>query len=213
LYVAIAMQLQHSYVNRSRGNAATDPWIDGGAQMSDERSGGEANIFRPAGICNSILKFGHNLVRKRDFYAGGLMVLFGLVMALKGPSYRTGTLMRMGPGFMPTALGVILVLLGILIAASASAAPEDESDRFLPQHPQWWGWACILAGPLLFVICGIYGGLMPATFACVFVSALGDRTATWKSALALAVIVTVVGVGLFSYLLQVPIPILEWRGF
>jgi hypothetical protein len=32
----------------------------------------------------------------------GLMMLFGLFMALNGPSYRLGTLMHMGPGFMPT---------------------------------------------------------------------------------------------------------------
>jgi hypothetical protein len=181
--------------------------------MSDDQTDGAADDLGPIGIWSSLFKFGRNLTRQRDFYAGGLMILFGLGMALQGPSYRTGTLMRMGPGFMPTVLGVILALLGILIAASARAAPGDENNRFLPQHPQWWGWSCILAGPLLFVICGTYGGLMPATFACVFVSAFGDRTATWKSALALAVVVTGVGVGLFSYLLQVPIPILEWRGF
>lgn len=149
---------------------------------------------------------------KRDFYAGGLMVLFGLVMALKGPTYKLGTLMHMGPGFMPTALGVILVFLGVLIAATAIAAPDGEDQRILPEHPQWWGWSCILAGPVLFIICGSYGGLIPATFACVFVSALGDRTATWKGTLVLATVVTAFGVTLFSFVLKVPMPILEWRG-
>ena len=62
---------------------------------------------------------------------------------------------------------------------------------------------------MLFIIFGSYGGMAPATFACVFVSALGDRTATWKSAFVLASCVTVFGVALFSYLLQVPIPILR----
>ena len=33
------------------------------------------------------------LVRKRDFYAGGLMILLGLGIALKGATYRAGTLM------------------------------------------------------------------------------------------------------------------------
>jgi hypothetical protein len=152
------------------------------------------------------------LSRKRDFYAGGLMVLFGLVMALKGPTYTLGTLMHMGPGFMPTVLGVILIILGILIAATATGAPDAHEDRILPEHPQWWGWSCILAGPLLFIVFGSYGGLIPGTFACVFVSALGDRTATWKGALGLATVVTAFGVLLFSYVLRVPMPILEWRG-
>jgi hypothetical protein len=152
------------------------------------------------------------LRHKRDFYAGGLMVLIGLVMALKGPGYRLGTLMHMGPGFMPTALGVILVLLGIVIAAAAIATPDGGDERILPEHPEWLGWGCILAGPLLFIICGSYGGLVPATFACVFVSALGDRTSTWIGALGLATVVTTFGVTLFSYVLKVPMPILEWRG-
>jgi len=54
-----------------------------------------------------------DLVRKRDFYAGGLMLLIGLGIALKGATYRAGTLMHMGPGFLPTALGILLVLLGL----------------------------------------------------------------------------------------------------
>jgi energy-converting hydrogenase Eha subunit E len=149
---------------------------------------------------------------KRDFYAGGLLVLLGLVMAIKGPGYRVGTLMHMGPGFMPTVLGVILIFLGILIAGTAVAAPPVEGEeRILPPNPQWWGWFCIIAGPALFILLGTYFGLIPATFACVFVSSLGDRTATWKGSLVLATVVTVFGVALFSYVLKVPMPLLEWR--
>ena len=152
------------------------------------------------------------LLRKRDFYAGALMVLFGLVMALKGPTYRTGTLMHMGPGFLPTALGVILICLGIAIVAPALSLAEGEDEDLLPEHPEWWGWACILASPLAFIFFGNYGGMIPGTFACVFVAAMGDRTATFKSAAVLSAIITTFGVGLFHYVLQVPMPILEWRG-
>ena len=79
------------------------------------------------------------LLRKRDFYAGALMMLFGLVMALKGPGYRVGTLMHMGPGFLPTALGVILICLGIAIAAPAAALPDGEDEDILPEHPRMVG--------------------------------------------------------------------------
>jgi putative tricarboxylic transport membrane protein len=153
-----------------------------------------------------------NLVRKRDFYAGGLVIFFGLVMALKGPGYHLGTLMHMGPGFLPTALGVILICLGIAIAGTAITVPEGEDEQLLPEHPEWFGWACILAGPLCFILFGSYFGLIPATFSCVFVSALGDRNATLKTSLLLAAFVTFFGVALFSYLLQIPMPLLTWRG-
>lgn len=153
-----------------------------------------------------------NLVRKRDFYAGGLIIFFGLVMALKGPGYRLGTLMHMGPGFMPTVLGIILICLGIAIAGTGLTVPEGEDEDILPKNPEWFGWACILAGPLCFILFGSYFGLIPAIFTCVFVAARGDRTATLKSSLLLAAFVTVFGVGLFSYVLQVPMPLLTWRG-
>jgi hypothetical protein len=163
----------------------------------------------------SITSAFRRLTGKRDFYAGALMVLIGLGVALKGwSSYRLGTLMHMGPGFLPTALGAILALLGIAIAgaaASAPQAPNEADERILPEHPQWWGWFCILAGPALFILLGRYFGLIPGTFACVFVSALGDRTSTWKSSLILAVVVTAFGVALFSYLLQISMPVLTWR--
>ena len=32
------------------------------------------------------------LIHKRDFYAGGMLILFGLLAALKGPDYGPGTL-------------------------------------------------------------------------------------------------------------------------
>ncbi len=155
------------------------------------------------------------LMGKRDFYAGGLMILLGLGIALKGASYRAGTLMHMGPGFLPTALGVLLVLLGIAIAAAA-LAPAGEggegNQRILPEHPQWWGWFCILMSPVLFIFFGSKFGMAPGTFACVFIAALGDKQATWKGTIILATVVTVFGVSLFSYFLQVPMPIFSWWG-
>ena len=51
----------------------------------------------------------------------------------------------------------------------------------MPDNPQWFGWLCIIGGPVLFIILGQYGGMIPAVFACVFVCALGDKTATYKS--------------------------------
>jgi len=165
--------------------------------------------LRPA---TSLLR---ELIGKRDFYAGGLMILLGLGIALKGTSYRAGTLMHMGPGFLPTTLGIILVLIGIAIAVaglSPSAYEQDEDQRLLPEHPQWWAWLCILLSPIFFIFFGRYFGMIPGTFACVFIAALGDKTATWTGTIVLSTVVTTFGVGLFSYFLQVPMPILAWWG-
>jgi hypothetical protein len=170
---------------------------------------GREEIVQPS---TSLLR---DLVRKKDFYAGGLMLLIGLGIALKGSTYRLGTPMHMGPGFFPTMLGVLLVLIGIAIAAPAlmpSAAGAEADESILPEHPQWWAWFCILMSPVLFIVFGKYFGMIPGTFACVFIAALGDRGATWISTIVLSTVVTVFGVALFSYFLQVPMPILTWGG-
>jgi putative Ca2+/H+ antiporter (TMEM165/GDT1 family) len=151
------------------------------------------------------------LIGKRDFYAGGLMVLLGLGIAVKGASYRAGTLMHMGPGFLPTALGVVLILVGIAIAvAGLSSADDGEDENILPENPQWLAWLCILASPVAFIVFGRFFGMIPGTFACVFIAALGDKTATWLGTIILSTVVTIFGVALFSYFLQVPMPILTW---
>jgi uncharacterized membrane protein YhdT len=146
---------------------------------------------------------------KRDYYAGGLMLLLGVGAAVVGSGYKFGSLARMGPGFMPVMLGIVLAFLGVLIAGTALASSEPDDTKFLPNNPQWFGWLCILGGPVLFIILGQYGGMIPAVFACVFVCALGDKTATYKSSAVLALGVTVFGVLLFHYLLSIPFPLLR----
>jgi uncharacterized membrane protein YhdT len=146
---------------------------------------------------------------KRDYYAGGLMMLLGAGAAVTGAGYKFGTLARMGPGFMPVMLGIALAFIGLLIAGTALASSEPDDRKFLPDNPQWFGWSCIIGGPILFIVLGQYGGMIPAVFACVFVCALGDETTTYKSSFVLATGVTVFGVVLFHYLLGIPFPLLR----
>ena len=145
---------------------------------------------------------------RRDYYAGALMVLIGLIAANEGRNYQLGSLQKMGPGYFPVALGSLLILLGILIAGTASTGGAEEQEA-LP-HAEWRGWFCIIAGPALFILFGKFFGLLPATFACVFVAALGDRETTLKGAVILAGSVTIFGILLFSYILKVSMPILKW---
>jgi hypothetical protein len=146
---------------------------------------------------------------KRDYYAGGLILLLGVGAAVTGSGYKFGSLAKMGPGFLPVVLGVVLAFLGILIAGTALGSSEPDDRKFLPDNPQWFGWFCILCGPVLFIIFGTFGGMIPAIFACVFVCALGDSTATYKSSAILAASITVFGVVLFHYLLGIAFPLLR----
>jgi hypothetical protein len=151
-------------------------------------------------------------VDKRDLLAGGLLVLFGAGTIAEGLHHPIGTLRQMGSGFFPVALGAALVLLGVVIAAVAaipSRAPGQRYEAtFVP--PDWRGCFAIVAGIIAFILLGEYLGLAPAAFGLVFISAIGDRSATLKSALVLALAMTAVATVLFWYLLQIQFPLLRW---
>jgi len=151
-----------------------------------------------------------NLLQKKDFYAGLFMVLLGAGVTLNSTTYHLGTLMHMGPGMFPFMLGILMTFIGILIFISGLMTPLEDGERILPDSMEWRGWICILSGPLMFILFGEFFGMVAATFMCVFVSALGDRTATLKGSAMLAAGITVLGAVLFSYVLKVPFPLFRW---
>lgn len=145
----------------------------------------------------------------REQYAGGLLVVVGLATAYQSSRYEVGSLAEIGPGFFPMVMGVILTLCGLAIAFTRSEAAEDEHDDVLGR-PEWRGWFCILGGVLAFILLAQTAGLFPATFACVFISALGDRTMKLRNALLLALAISVFGVLLFHYGLKIQLPPFAW---
>lgn len=151
-----------------------------------------------------------NLLQKKDFYAGLFMVLLGAGATLNSTTYKLGTFMHMGAGMFPFMLGIIMMFVGALIFITGVATPLEAGEKILPDSMEWRGWACILAGPLMFILFGVFLGMAAATFICVFVAALGDKTATLRGSATLAAVITVTGCFLFSYVLKVPFPLFFW---
>jgi hypothetical protein len=143
----------------------------------------------------------------KDYYGGGLMILIGLAAVYVGSRYQFGTLARMGPGFFPTAVGVILALVGLAIALSAS--PTAVEAGALPAF-DWRAWSGIIGGTVAFIVLGEYGGLVPATFAIVFISAMGDRNNTLKHAFWLAAGMVAIAVVVFWWALQMQFDLFRW---
>lgn len=151
---------------------------------------------------------------KKDYYGGGLMTLIGLATVAAGLQYHTGTLSKMGPGFFPVALGALLALVGVMIAVSARNDTPADAKASGHGHgaglPDFRGCACIILGVLSFLLLGKYGGLIPATFSIVFISALGDRTNTVKQAALLALAMSVIAAVVFWWALQLQLPLFAW---
>jgi uncharacterized membrane protein YfcA len=144
----------------------------------------------------------------KDYYGGGLMIFLGLAISLTGMHYEIGTLQRMGPGFFPVAIGVLMILTGAVIALSAKTAAPADADKTL--EPEWRGWICIIAGIVAFIILGKHGGLLPATFAIVFISAMGDRQNTLKAAAILSLAMCAISAAVFWWALKMPFPLFAW---
>jgi hypothetical protein len=60
-----------------------------------------------------------HVLQKKDFWAGVLYIAFGAAAFWIGRDYSMGTAGRMGAGYFPTVLSVILMVIGLLSAARA----------------------------------------------------------------------------------------------
>ena len=144
----------------------------------------------------------------KDYYGGALMIAIGLAAVIQGRQYPIGTLSRMGPGFFPVAVGAILAFTGLAIVVTARFAAGKAEETALP--PEWRGWFCIGLSILAFVVLGRYGGLIPATFAIVFISALADRQNTIFAAAKLALATVAMAIVVFWWALQMNFPLFGW---
>lgn len=147
------------------------------------------------------------LSTSKDLIGGLLIMAIGAATAMQASTYDIGSLRAMGPGFFPLSLGVILMFVGSLILLSRSRAEVEGGE---PLALEWRGWLCICGSIAAFAVLGTYGGLVPATFAVVFIAAMGDRTNTVRTATILASAMTVTCVIVFWWLLQLQIPLFRW---
>ena len=153
----------------------------------------------------------------KDHVGGALLVAAGLAVVVAGAGYGMGTLQQPGSGFFPVVLGVLLVLIGAALLASTrgvrAGGPVEtpaETTHLAGPVVQWRGWLCIVGGALSFAVLGEHGGLVPASFVSVFVAAMGDRRNTWRSAAALAALMTSLGVVIFHFGLHMLLPLFAW---
>jgi hypothetical protein len=150
----------------------------------------------------------NGVAKRRDVVSGLLCLAAGIGALAEARGYAIGSLNQLGPGFYPAILGGLLALVGLLITASALAgAITSEAGEALPDGPDWRGWFCITAGVLVFIGLAWSSGLAPAIFGTVFVAALGDRQATLRGSLLLALGMAVAGTVLFGYLLGINMPL------
>jgi Tripartite tricarboxylate transporter TctB family len=135
----------------------------------------------------------------KDFLAGLVFLAFGWGAMHGAREFEIGTLARMGPGWFPAALGLVLALFGVFLAARGIAWTNKETVS--------WGWrapVCIVASMLAFAFLLPRLGLVAALLAMFFIAALGGREFRWREVLVLSLVMTALAVGVFVVLLKLP---------
>lgn len=88
-------------------------------------------------------------------------------LALAAPLHL-GSLARMGPGFMPTALSALVVLIGLVVLLSDLRHGEEEDPSL---RPVWRPFALILAAVAVFGLLIDRAGLVAAITAAILIAA------------------------------------------
>jgi hypothetical protein len=152
---------------------------------------------------------------KKDYYGGALMALIGGAAVYASIPYRLGSLDHMGPGFFPCALGALLIVTGALIALSGRAQKKPGAIAVAGHAPEGApdlrGCVAIVVAILAFLLLGHYFGLLPATFAITFISAIGDRDNTLVQSVVLSLAMTIVAAVVFWWALKLQLPLWKWE--
>jgi len=121
------------------------------------------------------------LRNKQDFWSGVMFIALGLGFAWKAVSYSMGTAARMGPGYFPFWLGLVLALLGaiVLLGSLSSKATATTVDRFDARIVFLVVGSVILYGAVLKFL-----GIYISVFLLVVVSSLASHEFNWKVAAA-----------------------------
>ncbi len=145
---------------------------------------------------------------QKDVAAGVFYILAGAGFAIGALNYKLGDASRMGPGWFPFWVGVLLALVGVITAWGGLRATAGETNvKRLELGPIAW----ILGAVVLFGLLLQPAGLVLSIVALVIVSSLGSHEFGWKGALLNAVVMVAFSVGVFIKGINLQIPM--WPAF
>ena len=154
---------------------------------------------------------------QKDFFAGLMFTVMGGAFALGATTYNVGQGARMGPGYFPLMLGIVLAILGAAIILEAMVVETEDGEKIGK-----WAWQ-----PLFYIITAnlafgvLLGGLpkfgvpamgmIAAIYALTIVSSLADGHFKLRDVLILATILAIGSYLAFIVLLKLQIQV--WPTF
>ena len=154
---------------------------------------------------------------QKDFFSGLLFMVVGVGFAWGATSYKIGDASRMGPGYFPLMLGILLAVVGLVVMFLSLFVETEDGDPVgsIAWKPLFF---IILANLTFGVLLGglpsidlPHMGLMAAIFALTFIAAYAGDEFKVKEVFILAIVLAALSYIAFIWLLQLQFP--AWPAF
>jgi hypothetical protein len=142
---------------------------------------------------------------QEDFWAGVMFVGFGILAIVVARNYPMGTALRMGPGYFPTYLGALLIVIGAVTTWLSLRVEGEGTGK--------WGWRPLLWLSAAFAGFGLLiesAGFILALLSLIVASSLAGRDTRPLELIILIVVLIAGSVGLFVYGLELPYRLYPW---
>ena len=141
----------------------------------------------------------------KDFWAGALFVVIGAATVVYGARYALGTAARMGPGYFPRILGLLLIALGGILVVRATRTRGERVPAF-----RWRPLSIVLGSVVLFGAIVRPLGVALSTVILIVVASAASREFRPREALVAGIVLAALAVGVFVVGLKLQLPI--WPG-
>ena len=154
---------------------------------------------------------------QKDFFSGLMFTVVGVAFAWGATTYTVGTGARMGPGYFPLMLGILMALIGLGIMFTGLSVETTDGEKIGK-----WAWkqvVYILGANLAFGV--LLGGLpslgvpamgmIIAIYALVIIASLAGHEFKLPSVLVLATVLAVGSYVAFIWALKLQIQV--WPTF
>jgi hypothetical protein len=154
---------------------------------------------------------------QKDFFSGLMFMAIGSVFAWGATAYPLGSSARMGPGYFPLAVGVLLALLGGAITFKALVVETADGDKV--GKLAWRPLAFVILANLVFGVAigglPVVGlpplGMVVGIYLLTVVASLGGDHFKVGEALVLGTVLAALSYVAFVWLLQLQFPV--WPAF
>ena len=154
---------------------------------------------------------------QKDFFAGLMFAAAGIAFAWGATNYTIGEGARMGPGYFPLVLGILLTLIGVFVVFEALVVETEDGEPI--GKAAWKPLFFIIASNVVFGIClgglpkiGIPAmGLIVGIYALTFIASMAGDEHKNKEVIFLDTVLAVISYLAFIVLLKLQFPV--WPSF